>query len=362
MTTTVDDVSAEAFPRVDFKFQNKGTATAFLHRFEIRVLAASVDLTPALRAFAQIDGIEDAAGGISDVRGSQAGRLRAVVYNAGWGDARNCDLVLTGDVIDEVFALEQRTFRGDIAADATVDVVTLDPASMNVPRLQDIASQRTEEVGTSSRWSAAPPDGLRVALPSLDGHVTDILGTRHAIQEPLAKDRLAGNFGGALYLTPRSFVWNGSFAAFAGMPFNAQYYVAIDPEQPTPYEKQYSISHRIEPGDLERFQVVLGSRKSCHARVQFRFWVDKAPVSESPEFDVHIWAPRDHHTSFADGDELLSKVSERAAYRVDGVSGRGRLHGEGTIDEANKAETILGKWKLAEFLGHGFPFVRRENP
>ncbi len=42
------------FPTIDFKFQNTGTATAFLWQFEIDVFRIDVNLTPVIKLSCQI--------------------------------------------------------------------------------------------------------------------------------------------------------------------------------------------------------------------------------------------------------------------------------------------------------------------
>ena len=50
------------FPIIDFKFQNRGSATAFLWKFTLRVINIEVDETPVLRHFLKIDPIDFAVG------------------------------------------------------------------------------------------------------------------------------------------------------------------------------------------------------------------------------------------------------------------------------------------------------------
>src|ERR1051325_813809 len=44
------------FPTIDFKFQNTGSATAFLWQFAIKILHAEIDPTPTLDFKANVEG------------------------------------------------------------------------------------------------------------------------------------------------------------------------------------------------------------------------------------------------------------------------------------------------------------------
>ena len=78
---------------------------------------------------------------------------------------------------------------------------------------------------------------------------------------------------------------------YAPLMSTVTYITIIDPSK-GPHEQTYPISHKIPPGDVERFHIMIGSPMSCHLTLQFMFSIDKAKIIKSEEFDVEIWNPR----------------------------------------------------------------------
>src|SRR5260370_2439332 len=86
------------FPNIDFKFQNTGTATAFLWQFAIRILHAEIDPTPDLDFKLQIE--NDA--------------LEIVVVNNGWGTAQDCHISIEEPTLNRLFTNSDRPYVGTI--------------------------------------------------------------------------------------------------------------------------------------------------------------------------------------------------------------------------------------------------------
>src|SRR5712692_8878383 len=89
------------FPTIDFKFQNTGTATAFLWRFAVDVVQAEIDPTPVL-FFGIAEGSSE---------------LHIGVQNRGWGAAQNCQIQMDGDLLD-LFTNLPRQYKGTIQSRA----------------------------------------------------------------------------------------------------------------------------------------------------------------------------------------------------------------------------------------------------
>src|SRR5450755_4412885 len=95
------------FPTIDFKFQNKGRATAFLWQFAIEVIHAEIDQTPVL-AFG------------SDVK---EGALLIQATNNGWGDAQDCHIQLREPILNLLFSDSIRQYKGTLQSGKTQDIL-----------------------------------------------------------------------------------------------------------------------------------------------------------------------------------------------------------------------------------------------
>jgi hypothetical protein len=339
------------FPIVDFKFQNRGRATAFLHRFTVRVLSARIDPTPVLSHFVLLTG---------ERRNPRAGRLALITRNDGWGDALNCTIRINNNPLAELFSSEARTFRGKIPEGEKIETIILNPATMDANRFgQLLQAYNASRAQTSSRYPGLlgtnRNDAIRLPLPSVLSEFRDVADSLHATEAEAINDRLDGTFGESLWLSEAKFFWEVDWIMFGQHTPSSRYYVSIDPEAQRK-EKIYSISHSVNSGQVERFQLALGAPKSCYVRLKFAFHVDGERVLESDEFDVHIWVPR-HSAShrgyyqYEDGDELLSLAAERAA----------KPHVASEKDKEDDLEERYISRRLKDFPRSGFPFLNFEN-
>jgi hypothetical protein len=334
------DVSTDGFPVVDFKFQNRGQATAFLHKFTVKVLSARIDPTPVLSHFVSLTGDDNRSYESVD------GRFTLVTRNDGWGDALDCILRLDANPLAELFQHEARTFQGSIPQGEKTNSITLNPATMNVERFDRLLQafkRRQENSRFAAGLGADRDNAISLDLPDIQVELRDIHGNRHTSQAKASDDWLPGNIRGILSLSRTRFIWHGHFANFSMQMPSSQYFVSIDPEVKTT-TKVYSVSHSVVSGQVERFQIALGAPKSCHIRLKFTFQIDGENLLESDEFDVHIWAPRDSSSHrgyylYEDGDELLSLAAERSA----------------------KPRAVSEERRLKEFLESGFPFLRNRE-
>lgn len=359
----INEVSEGRFPIIDFKFQNRGKASAFLHKFVVRVLSVSIDPTPVLSHFALVRGEEGLGRWEAPGWNAPEGKFVLVARNDGWGDAHDCQVRVCSDQFEKLFSEEALRFRGKLPQGEDTDTVVLDPTTVNSDRFKRLLQSSNEiepREGLRRRSnvqseSVSRDDAIPLSLPHFSTEFRDVNGGLHTASDRASSDLLSG-FGGQLWLSPRKFFWESLafplMAAHCSIP-SARYFVSIDADG-GPQTKNYSISHSVPSGELERFQFVLGSPKSCRVRLRFAFKVDGEHYLDSEEFDVNIWAPRNSNSSsysYQDGDELLSRSLERAAKPQAGVEAR----------KKDKFSFLNKDWDLERILKSGFPFLRRQD-
>ena len=98
----------------------------------------------------------------------------------------------------------------------------------------------------------------------------------------------------------------------AGFPSEVTYTAIVDPTKGS-NDQTYPISHKIAPGDVERFHILIGSPISCRLLLKFKFLVDKTQSVESEIFDLHIWNPRNSawHYVYKDGTALRRDLEKQ---------------------------------------------------
>jgi hypothetical protein len=307
----LDEVSRDqrylAFPNVDFKFQNTGSATAFLWRFAISVLSSEVDTTPVL-SFRYVEA---------------DGALRVGAYNRGWGTANRCEVTLASDVLGLVYSLdEMRSCESIPDGDSKTTVLVLPPKDLSIESF-DLVKERARSVESSNRdyrdryyWDDDEPNieiGEAVPVGALTVNWKCVDDSRNAHE---GSDSVSEPDFGALFLTRVGLRFRrASPPCGAAMGPGPAYVALIDPTKRS-QECVYSISRQIPPGGVERFSIVIGSPMSCRLVLRFRFFVDKSDVVESERFDVHVWNPRGSgwQYRYRDGAELAVSAGELASF------------------------------------------------
>jgi hypothetical protein len=291
-----------AFPTVDFKLLNSGDAFAFLWKFVIRVSAAEVDRTPVLSFSSRVEG------GVLEVR----------VVNNGWGAAADCQFRLREPTLDNVFRRPLLRYEGAVASGESLAVCRLTKDAAIPGRWESllVGSRDGECVlrGGRVEWECTDEDG----------------GQKYQGDSEVP----FGGSGSRIVLTPSHFAEIGSEGLASLVGSDVTYAALIDPSQGG-HKREYSISHKIPPGDVERFHVLIGSRASCRLLLRFQFFIDRDVVLESDEFEVHVWNPRDwRRPIFEDGSELPREVD-----RLERQAETGRLDPRA----ASKAAELRGR-------------------
>src|SRR2546423_11529225 len=94
---------------IDFMLQNRGTATAVLWQFIIKVVKAEIDITPT---FDFRMNVKDNA-------------LQIAAINNGWGNAHDCLIQIDEPTLNRLFPESERQFRGAIQSGEEQQILTL---------------------------------------------------------------------------------------------------------------------------------------------------------------------------------------------------------------------------------------------
>lgn len=292
------------FPTIDFLFKNTGSTSALLWKFGIELLDFEIDPTPDLVFTYKVPGATVRSfepGGVPPT-----GSLVISATNVGWGPARDVEVLLRESVLNRLFPSAERTFRGEIEAASTREILRLQPRQLDpgeVTRYRERSSARNVRPH-SLAVPSAPIGTLMLAWQA-----SDTKGGRHA------NDREASPVESfhysELHLTPTGFVCAAGYFPAAEMPSTSTYCTILDPDRGV-HTRTYPIARKIGPGDVERFHILVGATKSSLLRVRFKFWIDSDDIVESAVFAIHVYNPWDSGLTdiYIDGEELQRREAE----------------------------------------------------
>ena len=284
-----------SFPTIDFKFQNVGTATAFMKRFTIKVLHTEIDLTPVLDFELQV--VNNA--------------LQVVATNNGWGEAHNCGIQISGDILNRLFTDTQRQYQGDIPSGDNKEIFSFTKKSANANQIKAI---KKEFVNNYNQPSGPPFHqsirGIKLGKMNATWKSRDDNGAEYQDQVNIQDFDNKGDY----ILTENGFFKTSNIRSGGGAYSDIMYVAIIDPSKSI-QEKTYSISRKIPSGDVERFHIMVGSPISCNLTVLFQFFSDQTGIVESEKFDIELWNPRNTRWDYPyrDGDQLRRDIKQRQA-------------------------------------------------
>ncbi len=283
------------FPTIDFKFQNVGTATAFLKRFTIKVLQAEIDLTPVLDFELKV--VNNA--------------LQVIATNNGWGGAHDCNIQISGNILSRLFTDFQRQYKGNIPSGESKEILSLTKKSANTIRFKAIKKEFVDIYNQPS----GPPfhqsiRGIELGKTNVTWSCRDDNGTEYQNQVNIQGFDNEGNY----ILIENGFFKTSNIRSGGGAYSDIMYVSIIDPSKGI-QEKTYSISRQIPSGDVERFHIMIGSPMSCRLSTQFQFFSDQTDIVESEKFGIELWNPRNTqwHYPYRDDDRLRRDIEQRQA-------------------------------------------------
>jgi hypothetical protein len=347
MIEVIPPENDRGFPVIDFKFHNSGLATAFMWKFAIEVIEYELDLAAVLTGYVAASSLDRSSRLASDRRGGHA--LTIAVRNTGWGPFLNGTLVVTDPVIDQLVDIRDRTFLMSIEPDqvcelkipaSVIDQQRLD-AMLHVEvekqrhrliagqdallakwvnqaerRLQEDADrinrQKAQTWDFSNRFEFTRPepvdeeaeraaffanldrelsDGIpgsadiRTNAPLVNASGSDHYGNAVTFQIQPA----IGPFGGHISITRYGFEVSRRITVKSAAHSDTTYCTIVD--LLAGYRREYNISRKIPPGDVERFQIMVGAKKSASIKAKFIFYLERGMAVQSDPFEFKVWHP-----------------------------------------------------------------------
>lgn len=293
------------FPTIDFKFQNTGSATAFLWRFALEIISVQVDISPFLTFESSV----------------RNGVLQIASRNRGWGSARDLMLRIEEPTLTHIFGEAVQVAIPQISSGEACDILTLsiDAAKPGMLKTLPEGSLRSMDLPFRRRpWYEY--EGMNqdqgIALKEMRAQWTCM--DDHG--RPLREGKyIYPPYESRIILNQKGFdtVHLPSPSACAA-PSDITYITMIDPDL-GPHEKAYAISRKIPSGDVERFHILVGSAKSCIIDLAFRFQIDAGKSIRSEPFRITIRNIRDSgwERTYKDGEAL-----DRDLRQPEKISGR----------------------------------------
>lgn len=273
-------ISYNKLPVIDLKVKNSGTDVAYLKKLTLLVEKSNLDVTPLLSSSMHVD---------------SANNLIIRIKNDGWGIANNviCH-PLIGDICDflnvDVF---NNIWKGKI--DDSIDI-SVPGNSIIQKRLKTLDSDIRKLLESDATVGISLGNEFTGNMEYIDEHGKKYNEThKHSLPEYAN-----------LWLTNKGF-----FIAreYIDISFRAhilptgRYEIMLEPK-PLPYELTYTISHSVEPSQVERLHVRLVSQMSAFFKVRFHIHYDENSVLETPSVEIHINNPRSRRIDIANKDEL----------------------------------------------------------
>lgn len=284
------------FPAVDFKFINRGTATALIWKVGVEVCHARLDTSPALSFDADVND----------------GALVISGTDHGWGSQHELRFSLREPVLDRVFGVESLQFTVLLNFGEESTRLAILSSKLNGPalgRFRELAV-KVDKAGSGKRLFFQLPErsingGISLGRLRAEGVCVDYQGVIQKIEADVS----VRSFG-HIYLNENGFeYWPDNFC-YSLAPSREAFISIIDlTPAKTPYEKTYAISRQIAPGDVERFHVVLGATKSCKLAVRFKFYIDTKQVVVSNPIEISVYRPRNRQIPevIKDGAEFINQ-------------------------------------------------------
>jgi hypothetical protein len=261
------------FPTIDFKFQNRGRAAAFVWQFAIEVIHAEINKMPILNFSSYV----------------KSDTLLIHVTNSGWGDAYDCHIQLEEPILNLLFPESARQYRGAIPSGEKQDIFQFSIVAADARQFEIVKGQFED---LPSCWRFSENRGLSLNAMDASWQCKD--------SQYKGKEQISTR--GNINLTELGFEESLMFLTQYSISYSdATYGAIIDPSR-GPYERKYPISRKIPPGDVERFHIMVGSPMSCYLQVRFKFFIDQTRIIESEMFDINIWNPRNSqwHLQYTD--------------------------------------------------------------
>ncbi len=338
----ISDVAA-TYGALDFRFVNRGDATAVLRGFVLELVNVALDVTPVL-TYSYVPPSSDAA---RDV-------LKVKIENDGWGDALNVSIRLTNAVLADALPEVKRCFtcpavgnnggfsfdvafadldqsrlaslrrrRAAVVARTVSAMEAVDPEIVMDNDVRQLLSRHeqwhveeffrdydSDGLGPRQRWHCDYVAGLSgESLPTrleMEVAYCDTRQDAHVERAVALTWMDRSMHEGDLWIRTTRFDYDAHEVSFLAAPPRDIYAVILDPEGPR--ERTYSISRIVAPGDAERFHILLASTQSGTFDVQLNFLVDRASRVTSEPISVTLTRRRN--------EALPQRLVDGAAFEI----------------------------------------------
>jgi hypothetical protein len=347
----ISDIKLD-YRAIDFKFVNRGDATAVLHRFGLEILSFQPDLTPLLRHSYRLTREEipryrsmlNRTDSIfydmeSYPRRDPATMLELKVRNDGWGDASQYSVRLTDPVLTRLFPEPMLAFSCAAVPSGGDTAFTIRAEDANPRVLEEMTARRRailEKVATTvpSPHAAVLDDEDYNLLTSEDERMEVFNLFRNYRPDDVYYERERGQFGeymserysqysryfpvgldaevryldedenshveqkdfsperhdrGILWLAAAGFRYEDHSHHAMMLESGGYYSVILEPEGPQ--RREYPISRSIRPGDADRFHIIVAARRSGTFVLRLTFKVNRRTLVTSKPISISLVQP-----------------------------------------------------------------------
>jgi hypothetical protein len=272
----INEISTkDRFPVINFEYQNTGEEIVLITEFTIHVSSFKLDKKPFLNFTYEV------VGDSNDRHYSgNKGHLEIFVKNTGFGIAKDCYVEIDDHVLNELFPIQSRCFNGvNIPPGQKVKICTLTASNLS-ERYKD------GEIEMQAKWMGFDESGNFISETNYIGHDSNIADL---------------------------FIKNGEFKVFKlflqkSLRFESdRYCTMIDLNNEVNPTRSFKIFKEIKPGDIEKFQIMIGATKSAFIELDFEFKTNNRNIPKSKLFEIQIFNP----TGLFNFDEYIDKENIR---------------------------------------------------
>ena len=306
MIKIIDICSKGRFPVIEFQFENPYTEAVLLNEFIVHVISSRTDKKPFLNFRYSV--VDDLVGKNGSCR---LGDLEIYVKNNGFGTAKDCYIEIDGPVLNEYYSPQERCFNAiDVKPGQEVKVCTF-------PSSKLFGCDITREMEMDGKWMGFSEDG---------DFVSD-------------SDYITNG-----YCAAKLFIENGEFKMLTfclqlSLPFegNENCFFIKDNFEGT-NARSFPIRKKINSGEIEKFHLMVGAKKSAFFEVSFEFRTVQGLSFKSKPIDIRIFNPSNLFSieNYIDKGLIDEKISD---LKIDEQKNSGLIASlKRTLEEINNDE------------------------
>ena len=276
--------SRYSFPTIDFRFQNLSDNHLMLYKFGIEIIDKRIDNRPEFDFYLEL---VDEDNQPIDRWERRKKLLKFYVESRGWGSLFNCKFKFKEPELISVFGEKQMECNLEILSKEVEDLIILD------------SEKTTSKLDENLR----PEIILRergIEKIEVEWECEDETGQKYT-----GSSELKSKHGDGFYLNIGSSSFTlKAYTNLANMEESQVTYISLLDIDSNVTKKEYPITHKITPWDIERFHIMIGATKSCFITVRFTFDIHRIGTVKSKDFIINIINPKNSYLSkeYRDGD------------------------------------------------------------